>query len=147
MAFLKLVRPASAQSCTTSTIFLLLGFFSDPGYKSREIVAGQYLGIRALIAISLTAALVALVIPRPYIGLLGLIPIALGIKKMIVFWRRHIAAEDALHSTATHSDFRRIIAVTGVTMANGGDNIGVYTPLFAVRTHSETAMSRPYSWP
>ena len=44
--------------------FLLLGFFADPKYRAHRVVIGQYLGIATLVAISLLAALIALVIPR-----------------------------------------------------------------------------------
>lgn len=124
----------------TDDIFVLLGFFSDPGYKVRDIVVGQYLGISALIAISLTAALIALVIPPAYIGLLGLAPIALGLEKLVDLRRQHAEPESAPCKPASQSGVGRVLSVTAVTVANGGDNIGVYTPLFAVRTGAETAV-------
>nr|MBP8949669.1 cadmium resistance transporter [Promineifilum sp.] len=35
---------------------------------------------------------------------------------------------------------RQAAAVAGVTLANGGDNIGVYVPLFAARPAAQTAL-------
>ena len=43
--------------------FVLLGFFADPKYRAHRVVIGQYLGIATLVAISLLAALIALIIP------------------------------------------------------------------------------------
>ena len=42
---------------------------------------GQYLGIGSLIAISALGSLLALVVPSYIIGLMGLVPIAIGIKE------------------------------------------------------------------
>lgn len=47
--------------------------------KRRHIVIGQYLGIGALTTISIIGALGVSLIPHEYVGLLGLVPIYLGI--------------------------------------------------------------------
>jgi cadmium resistance transport/sequestration family protein len=83
-----------------------------------HIVAGQYLGFAALVAISAVAAGGLVVVPDEWVGLLGLIPLALGIRGL---WR---AGDD---STPLASG---LLGVASVTIANGADNIGVYTPLF-----------------
>jgi cadmium resistance protein CadD (predicted permease) len=46
---------------------------------------------------------------------------------------------DETASTLQNSG-RKILAITAVTFSNGGDNIGVYTPLFASSTHGEIAL-------
>jgi cadmium resistance protein CadD (predicted permease) len=63
-------------------------------------------------------ALVAAGVP-----LLGLVPIALGLRGLLGALRRE--ADDPAPVTAANA-----IAVAGVTIANGADNIAVYTPLF-----------------
>jgi cadmium resistance transport/sequestration family protein len=85
-----------------------------------QIWAGQYAGIGVLVAVSALAALGLALVPDEWVGLLGLIPIALGVRGLI---RR---GDDEDSPVAAGNAF----AVAGVTIANGADNIAVYTPMF-----------------
>jgi cadmium resistance protein CadD (predicted permease) len=115
-------------------LFILLAFFADPRFRTRNIVVGQYLGNGSLVLVSAVAALVALVVPHGYVRLLGLIPIALGLKSLFV-------RDDDDEAEGAHSSARsQTLVVAAVTIANGGDNIGVYTPVFAVHSIYETAV-------
>jgi cadmium resistance protein CadD (predicted permease) len=58
---------------------ILMIFFSTHRFHVYDIVLGQYLGIGSLIAISALGSILALVIPLYVIGLMGLVPIAIGI--------------------------------------------------------------------
>jgi len=117
-------------------LFVLLGFFSDPRFHPRNIVIGQFAGIGVLAAVSVLAALIALVILSSYIGLLGLAPIAIGSKRLFDLARHErTEAHTTTHAVGMRS---QAITVAAVTIANGGDNIGVYTPLFAVHRGIET---------
>ena len=49
-------------------------FFSNSTFEKGQVIAGQYLGIGLLVAISTLGALLSLVIPQYFIGLLGLVP-------------------------------------------------------------------------
>lgn len=125
---------------------LLLLFFGDRRYRIRHVFAGQALGIGLLVLISMAGALLALAVPERWIGLLGLLPVALGAREL-VDRRRGIAAEAPTAATAMTTTvtgdtpgWRRAAAVAGVTLANGGDNIGVYLPLFAARPAGQTAL-------
>jgi cadmium resistance protein CadD (predicted permease) len=121
-------------------IFVLLGFFADPKFRAHRVVIGQYLGIATLVAISLLAALIALVIPPAYVGLLGLAPIAIGTRKLIDLWCGRDRGEEELERHPASAARGQVLAVAAVTIANGGDNLGVYTPVFAVRSGIETAV-------
>jgi cadmium resistance transport/sequestration family protein len=106
-------------------IFVLALFFSQSsrGFRTAHIVAGQYLGFSALVAISLVGFFGGKLLPQTWVGLLGFVPILIGIRRWL---HRHDppvnVKADATAATT---------AVAGVTFANGADNIGVYTPLFA----------------
>jgi cadmium resistance protein CadD (predicted permease) len=117
-------------STNIDDIFILTLFYGNRRFREVEIVAGQFLGIGALIAVSLAASMVGLLIPTPYIGLLGLFPIYLGVKAL---WniRRNGQAGEPEHGIG-RADRRgsNLLAVAGVTFANGGDNIAIYVPLF-----------------
>jgi cadmium resistance protein CadD (predicted permease) len=64
-------------------IFVLMLFFSNPNYHKVQVVIGQYLGIGLLVVIGALGSLLTLVIPQYIIGLLGLVPISIGIVRLI----------------------------------------------------------------
>ena len=66
-------------------IIILLLFFAqvDANFRRRHIVIGQYLGFTLLILASLPGFFGGLIVPREWIGLLGLLPIAIGIKQLM----------------------------------------------------------------
>ncbi|MEV8507652.1 cadmium resistance transporter [Actinoplanes sp. NPDC051475] len=88
-----------------------------------QIWVGQYAGIAALVAVSALAALGLTIVPDPWTGLLGLVPIALGVRGLIGALRSDGDAPDTVTAGSA-------FAVAGVTVANGADNIAVYTPVF-----------------
>jgi cadmium resistance protein CadD (predicted permease) len=68
-------------------------------------VLGQYVVITALFSASVAASLLSLVIPRAYIGLLGVIPILIGGKKLFELYQRRDRTEETLehHSEANRN--------------------------------------------
>ncbi|AYB29979.1 cadmium resistance transporter [Chryseolinea soli] len=117
-------------SSNIDDIFLLMLFFGDRNFKPREIILGQFVGIGALIGISLVLSLIGLVIGKTYIGLLGLLPVYLGIKGVVRLLSKEPPDEDE-HPTKKKGNRSNAWVVSGVTIANGGDNVGIYVPLFA----------------
>jgi cadmium resistance protein CadD (predicted permease) len=116
-------------------LFVLMVFFADPAFPARQVILGQYLGILALVALSLLGALAALVIPARLVGLLGLLPLAIGLKKLLDLRKPADEGEPA----APAERRLRFLTIALVTFSNGGDNIGVYVPLFATRAREEVA--------
>lgn len=115
-------------------ILILMLFFSQVNafFHKRHVVAGQYLGFAALVFASLPSFFGGLLLPRPCIGLLGLVPIAIGISRLV----NSNQDSDANEIPAQSNWFSSFISpqtysVAAVTFANGGDNIGIYMPLFA----------------
>jgi cadmium resistance protein CadD (predicted permease) len=131
---------ASAAGMFTSTniddiIVLTMLFLSARASgqpRAWQIWAGQYAGIAVLALVSVIAALGLTIIPNDYVGLLGLVPFALGVRGLIKAVRAHGTGQDASPAVATG-----LISVIGITIANGADNISVYTPVF--RTIGATA--------
>jgi cadmium resistance transport/sequestration family protein len=107
-------------------LLLLSLYFSNPVYKTRTIVVGQYLGITTLIAVSLLGFMVGTFVEERWVGLLGFVPILIGLKDL---WKQD-SNQDNLVSQSPAGN-KQIISIALITIANGGDNIGVYTPLFA----------------
>jgi cadmium resistance protein CadD (predicted permease) len=120
-------------STNIDDVFVLVTFFADKNFRARDVVIGQYAGVSMLYAISAIAALISLIIPPAYIGLLGVVPIAIGVRKLYNLWCSR-KKEEYSSRTDAHG---RSLAVAAVTMANGGDNIAVYTALFATRSGFE----------
>ena len=135
MDFLGLVGVAIAAFAATDVddLFVLMLFFSNPAYGRRQVVIGQYLGIGALVAVGIVGSLIALVVPPWIVGLMGLLPIAIGIKKLLDLRKDEDDDDDEIPKNlrSTRSSYLRFLTVAGVTVANGGDNIAVYVPLFA----------------
>lgn len=124
-------------STNVDGLLVLLGFLSDPAYRTWQVVLGQYLGIGFLVAASAALSLVSLIIPPVYVGLFGVVPVALGLSKLRRVLLRRESAETAPYDRA--SRHRKILAIAAVTIANGGDNVATYVPLFAGHTGSELA--------
>lgn len=94
-----------------------------------QIVAGQYLGIGALALASTVVAAGLLVVPDPWTGLLGLLPIALGVRALR-------ASDDDVTPTVVTG----MLGVAGVTIANGADNVAVYVPVFRALGAADSAV-------
>ncbi|MCO1574171.1 cadmium resistance transporter [Crossiella sp. SN42] len=92
-----------------------------------RVVLGQYLGFGAILVASVLGALGAGLLPAPVIPYLGLLPLLLGLRAAWQLWREH-PGEGGTEPKMTAG----ALAVAAVTFANGGDNIGVYVPVFTV---------------
>jgi cadmium resistance protein CadD (predicted permease) len=120
-------------------VLVLLGFFADPRFSIRHIVAGQFLGIAILYGVSVAGSCVSLIMPAAFIGLLGLVPIAMGLKSASELLRPDDPREPSADGGSA-AERTTIAAVVAVTVANGGDNISVYIPLFALRSGPDIAL-------
>lgn len=108
---------------------LVLAVFFGLAAGSRRaalhIVLGQYLGFGAILAVSVLGALGAGLLPQSAIPYLGLLPLLLGLRAA---WQVVRADEDDAPAVKKVG----FAQVAAVTFANGGDNVGVYVPVFAV---------------
>ena len=91
-------------------------------------MAGQYLGFAAIIVASLLGVWAALAIPHRLIRVLGVLPIAIGVKDL--FQTRRTEPRNSNNYSVTSIAF--------VTLSNGADNVGVYVPFFII--------NRPHIW-
>jgi cadmium resistance protein CadD (predicted permease) len=126
---LGIVAIAAFAATDIDDLFLLMMFFSSGIYPARQVIIGQHLGISALVGISIIGSLIALVIPTYIIGLLGIVPIAIGIKELID--RKKDETPSMQTVTRKNKSYLAFLTVAAVTISNGGDNIGVYVPLFS----------------
>jgi cadmium resistance protein CadD (predicted permease) len=116
---------------------LLLAALFGGALAARAVVAGQFVGMAVLTAVSVGAAYAATTVPAHWIDWLGLLPIALGLWLLFELWReRGKGGSDHDEDVATENRFAarlhsQVLGVAAITIANGGDNLGVYIPLFA----------------
>ncbi|XZN93786.1 MAG: cadmium resistance transporter [Microcoleus sp.] len=120
-------------------IVILLLFFSqvNAAFRRRHIIAGQYLGFAALVFASLPGFFGRLVFPPEWIGMLGILPIAIGLGRFLNADTDDSEAAEAQQSEpSAFSSFLspQTYSVAAVTVANGSDNISIYVPLFASST-------------
>lgn len=124
-------------STNIDDLLILAVFFADPRVHVAAVVTGRYLGLAALVLASGAVAVLALAVPAHWVALLGLVPLALGLRLLPALWRGDgtDAEDDEARAAAQipprHGFAGQALAVAGVTLANGGDNLGVYIPLFA----------------
>ncbi|GAA4289101.1 cadmium resistance transporter [Georgenia daeguensis] len=111
-------------------IVLSLFFARGAGMRGTtgKILAGQYLGFGAILAASVLVSLgAATFLPEDAIAYFGLIPLALGLYAAWKAWR---GDDDDDDDEKVAGKAISVWTVAGVTFANGGDNIGVYVPVF-----------------
>jgi cadmium resistance protein CadD (predicted permease) len=111
-------------STNVDDIFVLLAFLGDPTLKRKHVVAGQYLGIGALVIASAALAAAAVQLPEDATRWLGVLPVLVGLRKLWALWR----GENDDDETGGKSG---LLQVALVTVSNGGDNVAVYVPLLA----------------
>lgn len=150
-----LVGTSAFVATNIDDIVILLLLFSqlNSSFRCWHIVAGQYLGFTVLIIASLPGLFSGLIIPPNTVGLLGLIPITIGINHLINREEHKTIAVEI--STATKSENAaseyqdastmslfnaQTYNVAAITIANGSDNISVYVPLFASSRTFEVAI-------
>ena len=102
----------------------------------RRILIGQYLGFGAILAVTVAAALGARsLLPPAALPWFGLVPLAIGIHAAYHNWQesKEEDGESELEEAAEKIQARplSVLAVAGVTFANGGDELGAYVPVFA----------------
>lgn len=111
-------------------IVLSLFFARGAGQRgtTARILAGQYLGFAGiLVAAILVTTGAGAFLPPAAIPYFGLIPLGLGLWAVWEAWRGDGDDDDEAKVAGKKVG---VGAVAGVTFANGGDNIGVYTPVF-----------------
>ncbi|MEH2380262.1 MAG: cadmium resistance transporter [Nostoc sp.] len=137
---------SAAFATTFDDNLYLTAFFGkvNRSFRPKHIVIGEFLGFTALVFASLPGFFGGLIIPTTWIGLLGLLPVAIGISNLISREQQEETVQavsvDLTSPTQSGRQKKSLLAtirdpqthrVSAVTVANGGNNIGIYVPLFA----------------
>ena len=133
-------------STSIDYLIVLIILFAQLSQNKQKwhIYAGQYLGTGLLVGVSLVAAYVVNFVPEAWmVGLLGLIPIYLGIRFAIVGeGEEEEEEEEEIIERLEQSKANQLFwTVTLLTIASGGDNLGIYIPYFASLDWAQTLVA------
>lgn len=142
------VAAFAATNVDDIAVLMLLFSQVNTTFRRYHVVAGQYLGFSALVAASLLGFFGGMVLPHHWLGLLGLIPIGMGLGRLfdrtddqsdedvVVNWTDDSKSSHWLKVIGPQS-----LSVAAITIANGSDNVGIYTPLFARSSITELVIT------
>ncbi|HDR5747395.1 TPA: cadmium resistance transporter, partial [Bacillus anthracis] len=91
--------------------------------KKLYIAIGQYVGFSMIIFLSIVGSLSSFFIPVSWIGVLGFVPIYMGVKGL--FSLRSNKSNKVIDKASSS-----LFKVAAITLANGADNISIYIPMF-----------------
>lgn len=131
-------------STSIDYLIVLIILFAQLSQNKQKwhIYAGQYLGTGLLVGVSLVAAYVVNFVPEAWmVGLLGLIPIYLGIHFAIVGEGEEEEEEETIERLEQSKANQLFWTVTLLTIASGGDNLGIYIPYFASLDWAQTLVA------
>ncbi len=104
--------------------------------RAHRIAAGQVLGFVALVCIAAASAALLFEFSAAAVGLLGFVPLAIGVRGLVGLFDRPGRAGEPTTSrrgrrrATDRAVGRSLTAAALVTLAAGGDNLAVYIPLF-----------------
>ncbi|EEA23309.1 hypothetical protein TMatcc_002167 [Talaromyces marneffei ATCC 18224] len=146
MQFGKSVGTACSTFAITNIddLFVLVTFFAEATTSTTlsplKITIGQFLGFTIIVIISMIGFGVSLAIPSEPIGFLGLLPILLGVWKLLEVVFPPEEEEEGAAAGSRIASMKSIFKVAAITVMNGGDNIGTYVPLFSQAKGAEIAV-------
>ena len=127
-SLLPVVATAAGAFAVTNLddLVVLTALFASSGRGGptrRDIAIGQYAGIALLLLAAVVAAVALLAVPARWIGLLGLVPLGLGVRGLLE------ARDRDDDEPGVAAPVRGLVGVAVVTVANGADNLSIYIPL------------------
>ncbi len=130
-------------STSIDYLIILMAVFAQArsAASRRWIVGGHYAGTALLFVASLLAAFVVHRVPEEWVvGLLGLVPILLGVRAALAREKEDDEADEVAERTSGQSNLGLFWTMALVTIASGGDNLGIYIPYFATLDAGELAL-------
>lgn len=132
----------TATNLDDLVILTLLFSQANATFRRRHIVIGQYLGFCTLVIASLIGFFGGLILPSQWMGLLGFVPITIGLNRLLNGENNSESEEESAIELSDSARFTSFLApqaysVAAITVANGSDNVGIYMPLFAHSAFTE----------
>jgi len=110
-------------------LFLLFAFLADRSFTPWQVIVGYALGMVAILVLSWLVAWFAHFLRPDYVGLFGIVPIGLGLKRLYDRFAR--CADSAEPTSSKHSTNSQIITVALADVAHGPDTIILFSALLA----------------
>ena len=127
-------------STNIDDIFVLMALFSHVNHQTfriKHIVVGQFIGILSLTVISFIGALGLFFVPVSWIGLLGLIPLYIGVKGLLSINKSDQEDDAPIIDKQNKAAFGgATLKVAAITIGNGGDNIAYLHPHLRNKQHN-----------
>ncbi len=102
-----------------------------PMERARRIAVGQVVGFWVMVGVAAGAAAVLFEFSPATVGLLGLVPLCIGLKGLVdAISGRRSGRAGRSDAVARRAVGRSFTAAALVTMAASGDNLAAYIPLF-----------------
>jgi cadmium resistance protein CadD (predicted permease) len=126
MLNLLMLSVVAYAATNVDNLTVLLTFLAASRGHTRLVMAGHICGSLALIIFALGCAVLMLSLPRPWIGVLGIFPLGIGLSKLFKRW---FPGNVDGSMPSDRPDRKSISAwmVAMVAISNGSDNIAVYT--------------------
>ncbi len=102
-----------------------------PLERAHRIAAGQVIGFAVIVAVAAAAAALLYEFSAAAVGLLGLVPLAIGLHGLVGLWRERRSGRGSARAPA-RAVGRSLTAAALVTIGAGGDNLAAYIALFRV---------------
>ena len=148
---------AAGLATTFDDNIYLTAFFGEVNrtFRPIHVVVGEILGFSTLLVVSLIGYAAGMALPASTVGLLGVLPILIGIQNLIELVResQRQARDTAFETIESSQSGERIAYKTGfrarrlslwdvlrdrktydvavVSISNGSNNLSIYIPLFA----------------
>lgn len=114
-------------STNVDNLFLLITFRADASFENSQLLLGYFSGTIILLILMLAFSFTRSLIPFQSLELLGLVPLAMGFKKLFdLFLKKGQAANEPAAPSKSGLQF---LTLTTVLIANSGDTITVFAPL------------------
>ncbi len=136
MAFLNefmstiLVGVVAFAACNIGEVFILVTFYLDKRFTTREIVIGQYLSGVVLLCIAFVVGVTASAFSPTWLHALGILPLFIGVRNL--FQEEAIIEGEEVEEKKLASRLGiNTLTVALITFADASDNLGVFAPIFA----------------
>jgi cadmium resistance protein CadD (predicted permease) len=133
--FTAIVGVLAFAATNLDDLVVLTAYLAAGRVTRSEAIRGQVAGMAAVMALSMVGAMGTVLIPPRLLPWLGLLPVGIGLSHLWrawIFWRSGAPKETKPPSRRNASAGTLTIAL--LVLANSGDNLGVYIPLFSAQS-------------
>ena len=125
------VTAGAFVSTNLDNLLLLATMYSRYYRHPWTVTAGYFVGMNLIAAITIAVGLVGDFIPIAYLGLLGVIPMMIGVLALWKLYRQSQNTEEVDSAYAGNSALAIFFALITIQLSNGADTIITFSALYA----------------